>query len=168
MEVRERRRRAGNRVIVRYVYRCMNCGHMERETHEEERKTGVVNKPKAQGTAFETFLVKHFTKHGLESERIAEGGMADLGDVRVEGLLTCFRKMGWVLEAKATQVLNVTRELDKARKKAGTHPVALVWKRLVKTETERRGADGVGVVVVIDLETFTALIGGSQAQGDST
>jgi hypothetical protein len=139
---------------------------MERETSEDERKTGVVNKPKAQGTAFESWLVKHFKAHGLPSERIAEGGMADLGDVKVQAWVGEDAEM-WVLEAKARQVLNVTRELSKARRKAGQHPVALVWKRLVKGAGSRRGADGEGIVVVLSLEDFTALIGGRpDEQGD--
>ena len=112
-----------------------------------------MGKSKQQGTAFETELVKHFAGEGFDAGRIAEGGMNDLGDIMVHD------RMGtaWVVEAKATERLNVTRVLHKAIRKGGPRTV-LIWRRLVKTGKQKRQPDGEKVVVVLTLELFTELL----------
>ena len=123
----------------------------------------MVNKPKIQGTAFETELVRRIQDRGLLADRLAEGGGNDKGDVwavappgeRNRVVLAWKRLTGkgsrrtpdgvrdvvvmetdlfldmlvawmmiksddesFVIECKATQTLNVTRTLAKAKEKA--------------------------------------------------
>jgi hypothetical protein len=54
--------------------------------------------------------------------------------------------------------LNVTRELAKAIKKSKSDFTALIWKRLVKTDGNRRQPDGVPIVVCLPLETFCEIV----------
>ena len=112
-----------------------------------------MNKPKMQGTAFESWLVERFRGEKLESARFAEGGSNDIGDLWVDDE---FEQM-WVVEAKATERLNVTRVLGKAIKKGGPRTV-LIWKRLIKTGKKVRQADGEKVVVVLSLDLFVELL----------
>ena len=44
----------------------------------------LVNKPKIQGTKFETATVNLLKSWGFKAYRLAEGGMKDEGDVQVE------------------------------------------------------------------------------------
>ena len=119
-----------------------------------------MSKSKAQGTAFETELVKHFAGEGFDAGRLAEGGSNDLGDIAIyDGEGT-----GWVVEAKATERLNVTRVLGKAIAKGGPRTI-LIWKRLVKTGKKVRQADGEKVVVVMTLDLFTELLSERNADG---
>lgn len=115
-----------------------------------------MSKSKQQGTALETWLVKFFTDTGFGARRIAEGGSNDEGDV----LLWDTTGSSWTIEAKAREVLNVTRELEKARTKAPkARSTLLIWKRLVKKEgKQNRGADGTKVVVVMGLDTLVDLL----------
>ncbi len=113
----------------------------------------MANKPKAQGTAWESALVEHFRGENLESARLAEGGISDAGDLWVDDEYNNV----WIVEAKATERLNVTRVLGKAIKKGGPRTV-LIWKRLVKTGKKVRQADGEKVVVVMTLDLFTELL----------
>ena len=112
-----------------------------------------MNKPKMQGTAFESWLVKHFAGEGFDAARLAEGGSNDLGDIAI------LDPVGdeWIIEAKATQALNVTRVLGKAIQKGGPRTI-LIWKRLVKTDKKVRQADGEKIVVVLTLDLFTELL----------
>ena len=112
-----------------------------------------MNKPKQQGTAWETWLVKHFAGEGFDAGRIAEGGMNDLGDLMIHDQLGT----PWIVEAKATERLNVTRVLGKAIEKGGPRTV-LIWKRLIKTGKKVRQADGEKIVVVLTLDLFTELL----------
>ena len=123
-----------------------------------------MSKPKAQGTRWETELVRRAHDRGLMADRIAEGGLNDRGDVwlvnppgdtsnthvavawkRLTGssahrspdgirdgvfiptdqfleLIVAHSyinsDIGWIVECKATQTLNVTRTLAKAQRKA--------------------------------------------------
>jgi len=112
-----------------------------------------MGKSKAQGTRFETELVNYFTNVGFAAGRLAEGGRNDRGDILIHN------RMGdqWVVEAKATERLNVTRVLAKAIFKGGPSTV-LIWKRLVKTGKKIRQPDGEKVVVVMTLDMFTELL----------
>lgn len=120
----------------------------------------MANRPKQQGTAFESWLVKWLNRIDMvrDAYRLYEGGAYDEGDIRF------IDEWGeeWTIEAKATQTLNVTRVLGKARVKS-PHPARtlLAWKRLTKTtpDAKRRTPDGEPVVIVMGLDTFAHLIG---------
>ena len=118
-----------------------------------------MNKPKMQGTAFESWLVKWLDRieEVTEPRRIAEGGSKDIGDVEWEDYAGDI----WIAECKATQTLNVTRVLGKARAKSGRSlTTVLFWKRLTKLKPgqERRSSDGEPVVIVMALDTFKMLM----------
>jgi len=113
-------------------------------------------RPRDQGTRLETWIVDQLnaaTHPWGSARRIAEGGVNDEGDVTY---LDGFNQR-WVVEAKATQTLNVTRVLGKARKKGGKYTV-LVWKRLTKSKgNSKRTPDGEPVVVVVPWELWLEL-----------
>lgn len=115
-----------------------------------------MSKSRQQGTAFESWIVNEYNSKSPDgwAERIAEGGEHDRGDIRIVNELD----EEWIIEAKATERLNVTRVLNKARKKSRIMNTVLIWKRLVKNGTQRRGPDGEKIVVVMDLDTFWRLI----------
>ena len=114
-----------------------------------------MSKPKAQGTRHETWIVDKLKAAGIYARRIAEGGSKDVGDV----LIATEGAGEWIVEAKATQTLNVTRVLGKARKKSGVANTALIWKRLTKSKgNTNRTPDGVPVVVVLSFESFVQLL----------
>ena len=112
-----------------------------------------MSKSKQQGTAFESAMVEHFRSEHFASARFAEGGSSDIGDLWVDDEF----ELMWVVEAKATERLNVTRVLGKAIKKGGPRTV-LIWKRLVKTGKKIRQPDGEKIVVVMTLDMFTELL----------
>jgi hypothetical protein len=118
----------------------------------------LVNKPKSQGTAFETWLVNSINTslHPIgEARRIAEGGSNDEGDITfMDGF-----NQPWVIEAKATQTLNATRVLGKAREKGGKYTV-LIWKRLTKLKEGqlKRRPDGEPLVVVMAYDVWLELM----------
>jgi hypothetical protein len=116
-----------------------------------------MSKAKDQGTRFETWIVSQIDTALWpwgRAQRIAEGGVNDEGDVSYyDGF-----NQRWVVEAKATQTLNVTRVLGKARKKGGRYTV-LIWKRLTKTKgNTNRTPDGEPVVVVVPFELWVELM----------
>ncbi len=113
----------------------------------------MANKPKQQGTAWESALVERFRGENLESARFAEGGSNDIGDLWVDDEF----ELMWVVEAKATERLNVTRVLGKAIEKGGARTV-LIWKRLIKTGKKVRQADGEKEVVIMTLDLFIELM----------
>ena len=123
----------------------------------------MTNKPKKQGTTFESSLVKKLHERGFyDAKRIAEGGSKDIGDIElsVEG-------NDFVIECKARQTLNVTRELAKAKEKANkdlpfgvSKFVVLAWKRLVKSQGSNRIPDGERLVYVVDHDTMMWLLQG--------
>jgi len=118
-----------------------------------------VSKSKQQGTAFESWLGKWLDKVTdiSDARRIAEGGSKDEGDVEFYD----FTGQRWLVECKATQTLNATRVLSKARLKSPEprHTV-LLWKRLTKLKSgqKNRRPDGEPVVVVMGLDTFHELM----------
>jgi hypothetical protein len=115
-----------------------------------------MNKAKAQGTRHESWIVTALKAVGIKSNRIAEGGSYDEGDVEAH-----IDNIRWVIEGKARQNLNIQKTLAKAREKAGAGtPVALVWKRLVKVDgyTNRQPVAGERIVVVLSWDDFLKLI----------
>lgn len=91
-----------------------------------------MNKPKAQGTAWESALVRQAQDAGLMAGRFPEGGLWDAGDV-------------WIYDTPTHD---------------GDDVAVVAWSRLVKSETSRRIADGVRSVVVIDTADFLKLCAG--------
>ncbi len=114
-----------------------------------------MNKAKKQGTTHESWLVQQFRNLGYQSRRLAEGGKFDEGDVE---LITDVDR--WVIEGKARQSLNIQETLGKTRAKANGHPVAVVWKRLVKKPglQVRQPVAGERVVVILGWDDFCRLI----------
>lgn len=89
-----------------------------------------MSKNKAQGTAFETYIVRTARDHGLAASRLAEGGSSDGGDV--------------LLGSTDSFVLPIT---------------VLAWKRLVpKQDKQRRLPDGEPIVFVLDERAFWKLV----------
>jgi len=116
-----------------------------------------MNRPKSQGTAWESWLVNRFMSIGLYSRRLPEGGSLDRGDLEV----VTNTSGTFIIEAKSTQTLNVTRVLNKARIKSGDGVMCvLIWKRLVKLKDgqKKRRPDGEPMVVVMGLDTFELLV----------
>ena len=87
-----------------------------------------MSKSKAQGTAFETAIVRAAEAFGLVATRLPEGGSKDIGDVYIKGSYSEDRI------------------------------VALAWKRLVNKGGARRRPDGEPVVVVVGLSDFLDLL----------
>lgn len=122
---------------------------------------------KKQGTRHESWVRDQLKDLGLYARRLPEGGAYDEGDVEV---LIDGRR--WVLEAKATQTLNVQKTLAKTRYKANADrpgtPVGLIWKRLVRVEGKqlRQPVDGERVVVVLGWKDFCDLLDRDRGQDD--
>ena len=118
----------------------------------------MVNKPKRQGTAWESTLVNIAHSFGFgDAERLAEGGMHDLGDIRIPRDTDDF-----IIEAKHRDRLKVHEEVQNARIKArrGGAYSAVIWKRTTKKAgNDKRSQVGVPIVCM-DIETFMLLIGG--------
>ena len=98
-----------------------------------------MNKPKAQGTAWETALVRQCQTAGLLSDRMPEGGMNDAGDV-------------WIGDTPFP---------------SGDDIAVVAWHRLVDTGNTRRSPDGETNVVVIALDDFLKLAGPATEMGIS-
>lgn len=115
-----------------------------------------MNRPKKQGTAAETRIVKLHQEAGIPARRLAEGGSLDLGDVEIQG--------GIFGEVKDREVLNVQDALEKAVRKAGTHRVALFWtqRRRSRADARRRVSRR---LVAIPEELWLELIGGDSSSG---
>lgn len=109
-------------------------------------------RPKDLGTAHETRIVRAAQDAGLVAERIAEGGAADRGDVRI---LTDHE---WVIEAKDRQNLNIHQALAKAAQKAQTGRVAVVWRRMVRRPGNTNRTQDGPIVVALTLEAYLELL----------
>ena len=109
-----------------------------------------MSKAKAQGTSWESEVVKDAKALQMESRRHAEGGSDDEGDVEI------FADERWLVECKAKQTLNIQDTLAKAiaKGKAQGHngPVAVAWKRLVKAAGSSRRAPVAGMRAVVIVE----------------
>jgi hypothetical protein len=119
-----------------------------------------VNKPKAQGTAFETQIVNRAHARGLQAWRLAEGGQRDAGDV----VLVDSDGDHWVIEAKHRENLSAHQALHKAQAKADkadlpfvAYTTALIWKRSTsRGQGQRRTPEG--TIVILGLEDFLGLL----------
>jgi Holliday junction resolvase len=119
----------------------------------------MVNKPKIQGTAFETLTVNKLNEHGFKAKRLAEGGSKDLGDIECENTfknILPYPKI--IFEAKHRANLNVHQTLAKAKEKAGGD-VVLAWKKTVrKNNSKVRVADGERIVYIVDEDLLFRLL----------
>jgi len=112
----------------------------------------LVNKPKIQGTKFETSTVNLLKSWGFKAYRLAEGGMKDEGDVQVE------LPDELIFECKARQNLNIHQTYHKASQKTNK-PVILAWKKLVnKGSSVRRTPDGVATLYIVSEEILKELL----------
>lgn len=114
----------------------------------------MVNKPKIQGTKFESATRDLLLDWGFKAYRLAEGGLKDEGDVQVE------LPDEVVFECKARQNLNIHQTYYKATQKTDK-PIILAWKKLVnKGSSARRSADGIATLYVIDETLLKELLKG--------
>jgi len=117
-----------------------------------------MSKAKAQGTDWETKVVKRLQEEGyVTARRIAEGGSNDEGDVT----FTDNYDDTWIVECKARANYNVTQGLAKAKRKSGNPNTVVAWKKLTRKDgNERRTPDGEPDVVIMDWDTYMLLVGG--------
>ena len=119
-----------------------------------------MNKPKIQGTAFETLVVNKLNNYGFKARRLAEGGSKDEGDIECEvpfAEILPYPRV--VLEAKHRANLNVHQTLAKAKEKAGDSDVILAWKKTKrKNNSKVRVADGERVVYIVDEDLMFRLL----------
>ena len=96
-----------------------------------------MNRPKDQGTRFETWLLRYLSGAGLNARRLAPAGLHDGGDIElVDG-----HGDVWRLEAKDRERLNIHQELAAIVSKAETAGAlpALIWqRRILKAGNSRR------------------------------
>ena len=124
----------------------------------------MTNKNKQAGTAWERDLEGQAHDHGLKAWRLAEHGQHDLGDL----VVVTGDGDHIILEAKCRGALPVHVAVAKARGKA-RHPSAaflplmavVVWKRLQTVIGNERRRQPAPPVVVMDLDDFWTLIGGT-------
>ena len=117
-----------------------------------------MSKAKAQGTSWESEVVKDARALQMESRRLAEGGSDDEGDVEI------FADERWLVECKARQNLNVQETLAKAKTKGKARghsgPVAVAWKRLVKAagNSKRAPVAGMRAVVIVEYDLWLEIL----------
>lgn len=118
----------------------------------------MANKPKIQGTKFESATRDLLLDWGFKAYRLAEGGLKDEGDVQVEIDNGILPKPEVVFECKARQNLNIHQTYHKATQKTDK-PVILAWKKLInKGSSVRRSPDGVTTLYVIDEHLLKELL----------
>ena len=114
----------------------------------------MVNKPKIQGTRFETATVNLLKSWGFKAYRLAEGGLKDEGDVQAE------LPTEVIFECKARQNLNIHQTYFKAKQKTNK-PVILAWKKLVKKAGQKKSSsDGISTLYIIDEDLMKELLRG--------
>ena len=115
----------------------------------------MVNKAKKQGTTYESNIVNRLNKNqDFKSQRFAEGGSKDLGDVQLY-----VKEEEYFIEAKSRQNLNLHQSLEKAIQKYGNINTVLFWKKLKrKGANKRRTNDGLPEVVSMSYELFIKLL----------
>lgn len=125
----------------------------------------MTNRPRKQGTAFETALCSTLNAvPGVDARRLAEGGSQDRGDLEI----VTAQLAPIVVECKAREKLSVHDTVAKASQKAQNgRRAAVVWKRLLKSrpDARRRTEAGDGPIVAMPLPLFCELL--EQAGKDS-
>jgi|SRR5690606_9618006 len=120
----------------------------------------MVNKSKAKGTAFETWVLAHLRRAlpHFVAERLPLVGNLDQGDlVIVDGV----GNRSYVLEAKAVQRMDLPSHLAEAKAEAenyaavrGKDPLTVFGVVVLK----RRRAPVGGSYVIMDLDTFVRMV----------
>ena len=120
----------------------------------------MVNKPKIQGTRFETLIVNKLNEFGFKAKRLAEGGSKDEGDIECfNSFLSILPYPRIILEAKHRANLNVHQTLYKAKEKANGNDVILAWKKTKRNnESKVRVADGERIVYIVDEDLMFRLL----------
>ena len=108
--------------------------------------------PKALGTTQETAVVNTALDAGLQAERIAEGGINDLGDVRI------WTNHEWIGEVKDREQLNIHKTLAKAINKSGTLDTFVVWRRMFRPAGAKRRQQVGPTIVALTLDRFLELL----------
>ena len=123
----------------------------------------MTNKQKAQGTRFESKIVKDLNaRHPNSAHRLAEGGLNDPGDIEYmdpDG-------DRWIIEAKHRDRLPVHQAVRKAKRKAQSvdpYMTVLIWKR---TRRDEGGSHAEGTVVVMDYDDWLGLVGHGRPASD--
>lgn len=109
-------------------------------------------RPKDLGTRMESFTVRRAQQIGLIAERLAEGGSADRGDVRI------LTDIEWVGECKDRMSLNLPRALEKALLKSGTLNTFVVWRKMRRVDGNTNRTQDGPVIVAITLDRFLELL----------
>ena len=118
----------------------------------------MANKPKIQGTRFESATRDLLLNWGFKAYRLAEGGLKDEGDVQVEIDNGYLPKPEIVFECKARQNLNIHQTYHKASQKTDK-PVILAWKKLIKKDGQKkRSADVVDTLYIINEDLMKELL----------
>ena len=113
----------------------------------------MVNRPKAQGTRFETRIVRLLQEAGLYAHRLPEGGPNDKGDIEI------LTDRHWIIEAKDRQRLNIHDALAAATTKAPGKHVAVVWRRMSTRQPDQQRRHEIGEpIVAISLDTFITML----------
>lgn len=89
---------------------------------------------------------------GLIAERLAEGGSADRGDVRI------LTDVEWVGEVKDRMSLNLPKALEKAIIKSGTADTFIVWRKMKRVDGNNRRTQDGPVIVALTLDRFLELL----------
>lgn len=107
-----------------------------------------------KGTSFETAVVRWLQDHGFPNvERRALRGKRDAGDIA--GL------PGWVLECKATKVIDLAGACDEARREsllASAWPVENIVPPMWSVVVKRRNRNVSDAYVVMPLYQFTEVL----------
>jgi hypothetical protein len=113
---------------------------------------------KAQGTSWESEVVKDAKALEMEARRLAEGGSDDEGDVEV------YADERWLVECKARANLNIqetlAKAIEKGKQQGHTGPVAVVWKRLVRAagNSKRTPVAGVRAVAIVEYDLWLEIL----------
>ena len=117
-----------------------------------------MNKPKKQGTAYETELRLLFQDRlgpGWDITRMADGGSLDEGDLLLRHLSTGY---AFIIEAKNVGQMNIHTEVNNAIIAARDKPTAVAWRRLKKQPgNEKRTRVGPDIVA-LTVPEFIALL----------
>lgn len=115
-----------------------------------------MSRSRKQGTKLETGTCLAANARGLNARRLAEAGTRDEGDVEI---VTDAGRV--VLECKARAALSLHEAWTKARRKAPADArVAVVWKRLVRKDGNRRRTAAGPTLVAVPLDDYLDLLAG--------
>ena len=118
-----------------------------------------MNKPKAQGTRFESYLVNRFNEAGIPARRLAEGGSYDLGDIEAGSRFIIEAKHRTNLAGGPTGTFR--KAAEKAAARAGSIPL-VIWKRSIKRKGNTKRTQDGPILVILALDDLLQIIGGAR------